>query len=295
MPVARLRLLGGYEVEGPDGRATSIPNSCRPLVGYLVTNRKRRLDRALVAETLWPDREDRRARRCLSTALWRLKATPDFAAMLDLDAPSQIALNTGRHMHVDVIAFEQRTEALLAERRTPTQRVLHRAIRSLELYRGDAYQRIDAEWADLERERLRLLYVETLSVVARLAENRGDHDEAIKFGSRLATLEPLREDIHRMLMRSYMSKGARALAIAQYRVCQGELASALGIEPMEETRHLYETLVARPDRRQAPDETERLRAFLSAISDRIRSARRASTATTRGIDEALSMIERTTD
>lgn len=292
MGFARLALLGRPAVSAPGGRVVALPRSCWPVIGFLTSNWRRRLDREEVADTLWPDLGGRRARRCLSTALWRLRAVPGLGELVLPGESAAFALNLRARVHIDIIAFERRLERLLAEGPSASPGVMARGIRALALYRGDPFQRIDADWALVERERLRLMLLEGLGLVAESAMAAGNQGEAIRHATRLASLEPLREDIHRLLMRAYMARGARAKAIAQYRTCQGELATALGIEPMEETRNLYESLVALPDRRLAPSAEARRGAHFEAVAHRLRLARRASIATTRGIEEALQLIER---
>ena len=293
--MAVLRLLGAFDLEQERGETLSIPDSCAPVIAYLLCHRDRPADRKALADRLWPDKPGRRARRCLATALWRIRTIPGLEDLFDTSSSTRLRLNDEARIRVDLIEFEDAMEVLLHHRDAPDAQQITRATEAVALYRGDAFEQIDADWADLERERLRMVFVDGLGLLARISERAGDPAGSVRFGARLAQLEPLREDIHRLLMRSYLELGARAKAIAQYRICQGELASALGLEPMEETRALYERMIARADRRRAPDESRRALEIARAVAQRLRSTKRSLTMTRTGLDDALEMISRITD
>src|SRR5262249_56925596 len=78
----RVRVLGVLTVlVGRDG-PLPIPHSCHSLLGYLITHRRRPVFRRELAETLWPDHDGNHARRCLSTALWRVKKATNGSTSL---------------------------------------------------------------------------------------------------------------------------------------------------------------------------------------------------------------------
>jgi DNA-binding SARP family transcriptional activator len=63
--------------------------------------------------------------------------------------------------------------------------------------------------------------------------------ESLACGQLILQTDPLREDIHRALMRLHAAQGERALAMRQYEVCRDLLAGELGIVPLAETQTLY--------------------------------------------------------
>src|SRR6185295_13227548 len=67
----------------------------------------------------------------------------------------------------------------------------------------------------------------------------------VRAATRLLSIEPLREDIHRALMRAYAAQGRINLALRQYENCRGALQRELHLQPEPETRHLHEMLRAR--------------------------------------------------
>jgi ATP/maltotriose-dependent transcriptional regulator MalT/DNA-binding SARP family transcriptional activator len=84
------------------------------------------------------------------------------------------------------------------------------------------------------------------TVLERLAEMlvaAGEpHSGAIRF-ERLVAIDPERESWHRGLMRAYALAGERGLALRQYHACRTILREQFGIEPSDETRGLYATLL----------------------------------------------------
>ncbi len=56
---------------------------------------------------------------------------------------------------------------------------------------------------------------------------------------RLLALDPLREDVHRLLMRLHARAGRRNAALRQYRACADALGRDLGVAPEDETTGLW--------------------------------------------------------
>jgi DNA-binding SARP family transcriptional activator len=86
-----------------------------------------------------------------------------------------------------------------------------------------------------------------LSCLAHLMQyyrHQGSHAQAVAYGEAILQRDPLREEIHRELMRSYVANGQRALALRQYERCRQVLAEELGIPPMEETQLLRRQILA---------------------------------------------------
>lgn len=241
----RVQALGGLTVSAATSGVVPIPTSCRPILGYLIAHRRRGISRAELAETLWGEHDGRHARRCLSTALWRLKAsTRPCPPLLSFYGTEEISLDWAGPIWVDSIALEMRAQPLLRIAPHALKRAdIGRLERGVRLYRGDFLQGIDDEWAALERQRLRNLYLDSLHHLMVAHADASNWAAALDWGRRLNREEPLREDVHRLLMRVYVHTGNRAKAAAQYRQCERILESELGVEPMPETQELHRQLM----------------------------------------------------
>jgi len=78
---------------------------------------------------------------------------------------------------------------------------------------------------------------------------------ALEFGGRLLAIDPLMEHVHRAVMRCHYFMGNRPAAVRQYAACVQLLRSELGVDPMEETTRIHETIIAVTPR--PPDVTAR--------------------------------------
>ncbi|MFW6098174.1 MAG: AfsR/SARP family transcriptional regulator, partial [Chloroflexota bacterium] len=120
---------------------------------------------------------------------------------------------------------------------------------AVDLYRGDfldgfylqgapAFER----WMLAERHRLRERFLVALKGLAEAEAARGELRSAIDRAERLLSLEPLREDAHRLLMRLLAQNGQRSRALAQYKTCAAILEEELGVEPGDETTALLQQI-----------------------------------------------------
>ena len=241
----RIEALGGLRVIG-GGSIAQIDGPHRLIVGYLLTNRERHVSRGQLAETLWADRDSNHARRCLSTALWRLKrSVPHLTPLLVFRGAEEVSFNWDAPSWVDFVAMEMRLAPLLRIRaESLTKEQISRLQRGLRLYRGDYLVGIEHEWAWIARQRLRNLFHDGLYHLTQAFAARSDWGKVLEWGRLLNQEEPLREDVHRLLMHAHAMTGNRAKAIEQYRLCERILRQDLGVEPMSETQDWYRALLS---------------------------------------------------
>lgn len=269
----RVHALGGLTIAAGGGRVLPISGSCRPILGYLLTHRQRRVSKVELAETLWADREGENARHCLATALWRLKkSTGTSTCLLTFHGADDVSFNWAAPAWVDALALETRVASLLKRKPEALSRdELRRIERGVRLYHGEYLIGMEQEWAWLERQRLHDLYCGGLFHLTLAYAAAHEWPQVLAWGRRLCREEPLREDVHRLLMLACAHTGNRASALAQYRECQRALATDLGIEPMAETQALYRQLArttpACPDAGPAvkPPALEQIRLRISRV------------------------------
>lgn len=284
----RMQVLGGMNVVASGGRAMAIAGSCRPVLGYLLTYRKRQVSKLELAEAIWNEREADHARHCLSTALWRLKKSTG-TPLLTFHGGEHVSFNWSAPVWVDAVALETRLSPVLKLKpETLTRNDVFRLKRGLRLYRGDYLSGMDQEWACLERQRLRDIYCDGLYHLTRAHATAQEWDEVLHWGRRLCREEPLREDVHRLLMQACAGTGNRASAIAQYRLCQRVLATELGVEPMEETQALYHQLVRTSAVRTVPTPTPTVE--LEKVQRRIGRVRRILVICQKQLDQATDTL-----
>ena len=224
---------------------TKLCHAAGGLLAYLVLFRDHIHTRDVLAGTFWGDFSERRARRSLSTTLWRLRKVlePDGVprgTYLKTPSTGAICFNSDSKAWIDVATVEEQAHKVLDK---PIEGLAPGDIeafeKALKLYTGDLLEGYYDDWALSERERLRALYLKSQAYLLYYYRHKGAFDRAIAYGLKILNLDPLREEIHREIMRLYSENGQRALAIRQYQACRAILKQELGVAPMEETQALY--------------------------------------------------------
>jgi DNA-binding SARP family transcriptional activator len=104
-----------------------------------------------------------------------------------------------------------------------------------------------ADWSFLPRERLSQLYLGMCRVVARHYVQVKRYDDAVSWSTALLKENACDESAHQLLIQSYAAQGRRSEAVQHYQHCVRLLATELGVQPLPETRALYQTLLNRSD------------------------------------------------
>lgn len=243
-PSLTATLLGALSVTR-DGRDTPIPASCASLLGFLLLRRGRVLSRgelvrAVVAAPGDVVVAEDVARRRLNTALWRLRRAlePDGRARATVVVAGRgsLAISPDCEVWVDAEEFERACRpriALGVDGWSPRDADAVRV--AVDSYAGDLLAGCDDEWVLAERARLATLHLAALARMALWHRRQGDLDGVVRFADRVLAREPLREDVHRLLIGAYAAAGHRDAAARQFERCRALLADELGVDPMPET------------------------------------------------------------
>jgi DNA-binding SARP family transcriptional activator len=160
------------------------------------------------------------------------------------DHADQIGFNPNSPFWLDVQAFDDATSHITSSTPTDFEDDLPGLEKAVALYRGDLLEGFYDEWALRERETLRTRYLSALMYLMETYRERGHYEKSLSFGRRILEMDPLREDIHRHMIRMYLDSGDRAQAVRQYQICQEALARELKVAPMEETQELYQIVLS---------------------------------------------------
>jgi DNA-binding SARP family transcriptional activator len=242
----RVRLLGGFEVWRDDRPVAGFESQkVRALFAYLLCRRERAFSRDHLSGLLWPDRSPEAARHALRQAVYNLKsALPDAVPVLASQAGLQI--NPAAAFWLDVTAFE---EAIRRGKGGEAADPSHLST-AAQLYRGELLagffvkdSEAFEEWLLGEQERLRETAIDVLRTLGETYRRRGEYRFGLHYARRLVALEPLSEEACRDLMRLSLLAGRRSHALAEYEKLQTLLRNELGVEPLKETRDLYESIL----------------------------------------------------
>ncbi|MFN2134373.1 MAG: AfsR/SARP family transcriptional regulator [Candidatus Promineifilaceae bacterium] len=233
MAELNLYLLGSPRVE-LDGAAIEVrPRKALALLIYLAVTAEPHT-RDFLATLLWPESDQRLARRALSNRLSELRQALGEGW---IDAGHEtITLRPG--CRLDTADF-QRLSA--GEHASPES-----LLEAVTLYRDDFLSGFTLpdcpeydEWHYFQSESLRQDLAAALERLVETLSDRGDYETAVPHARRRLALDPLHEPACRRLMRLYAQSGRQSAALRQYDLCRQALAEELGVEPQEETTALY--------------------------------------------------------
>jgi len=257
-----LQLLGAFRLIGEDGKPVSLPDRARAMLAYLALASSP-VPRPVLAELLSEQGDEQEQRTALRQAVYLTrKAVADCAVICTQE--DDLFLNDTL-VSADVRLFQSAIAG-------GDDRSLADAV---ELYRGpflDGEKSPSSAFEEWLMERRRGFLDQTLEALLRLAGSAaaaGLHGSALAHGRRALALDPLREDVHRQVMRSLAVMGQRSSALRQYEIVRQTLAEELGVVPEAETEALREhiargaepassagTVAAPPPRHDLADESE---------------------------------------
>lgn len=245
----RLRLFGTLcaAVDDGQGSAQELVLTGRPagLLAFMALAQGRFFTRAELATALWSERADGVSAGCFNTVLWRLRRVLDgtrlpASRLIASDHRGGLGLDPQTRLHLDVFTFQRLVEPVLNKTLDSCRPEDVAALREgVQLYQGDVLAGFTDAWALRERERHRRLLLNALGRLIQLAMLAGDWESGIRHAQAILDHDPLREDVHRELMRLYVHNGQRALALRQFEDCRAALKRELAIQPMRETQALY--------------------------------------------------------
>ncbi len=246
MALVKVQVFGKLHLQNGETKLEHFPTRrVEELLGYLLINQKSPISRDKLVEVLWPDSTPANGRASLSTALWRLKSVFN-----QIDATAQDYINSSRNsisfapeklFYFDLVEFRSYLDE--AEK-TKSNKIRLQALQSaVAIYKGGFCEGIYAEWCLAERERLERIYLRALGGLMSIHIGQGEHQQAIPYGKKILSLDPLREEVHRALMGCYLALNRRSEAMRQFQSCARMLQRELNILPMAKTIALFQRVV----------------------------------------------------
>ncbi len=247
----RICLLGGFAVfrngkrikdgEWKSGRA-------KMLLKALASEEGLALSRDAAGELLWPSAKPDAMNQALNSMLTRIRKVLDPKEGLP---GSCIVLRDGviildkNLVWVDVrrfLALVVQADRLAAQGKTAE--ALEEYTQAVTLYQGEFLpEDRSADWASQTRDRLRMRYHGALENMAMAAEVTGDRDRSLAAYDQLFLADPCSEKACRWLMLRHQSDGRRDKAIRAYERCERALSRELDLEPEEETKKIYRSII----------------------------------------------------
>ena len=236
LPQVSITLLGGFSLYVGGKEVGPLPRKVRALLAYLSMHNGVPVSRETISDLLWTGRGVEQARHSLRQALLvlgRALRGADDSLIRSRDGTLSLRPHVVR---TDVERFRT-----LAGSLDPVALATAGA-----LFKGPLlgpFGSVAADFDDwLERTR-RELAADLLDVLGRLSDASMAADNpvlAAQAAERMLAIDPLREDVHRRLMRIYVAAGRRGDALRLHAKATKILHTELGVSPAAET----ETLVA---------------------------------------------------
>lgn len=275
----RIFTLGGLKITLNGEPVAFAARRAELLLAYLVMT-GRAHERESLATMLWDDRTQKRSLSNLRSLLAQLPK--EIKSYLEITRRTiQVKTRDGRQetgeIWLDALAFERAFNA--GSPSSPHDRTPFRE--ALGLYKGDFLQGIfitDSrgleEWMTITRERLHQIALNGYRQAAEEALYRRDYYVGVEFARQLVTLDSLRENSQRLLLRLLARTGDFNAALTHYKSLETLLERELGVPPAAETTALIERIkVARS--KPAQNFTAHLPPFvgrstkIAAISERL--------------------------
>jgi DNA-binding SARP family transcriptional activator len=233
----RIRLLGGFEVEGLAPAALGS-RKARTLLKRLAVEAGSPVAVDALVDALWPDATD--PDNQLAVLVSRLRKVLGSERLVRGDAGYQLRVDW-----LDLTELAERVAA--AEQRLEGSPTAARAaaLAAVTLARGDLLpEEPDADWARAPRAAARRLVARARAVGAEAALRAGRPAEAVETAAAALDADPFDEVALRLLMRGHLAAGAPARALAEYAVAAQRIADELGVDLDPETRRLHVEVLA---------------------------------------------------
>jgi len=231
--------IGDLGVKLPASRGLSI-------FKYLLLHHNQNIPRDVLMDIFWPDAEPDTARNNLNVAMHNVRKALRAAVFLPLIEfeSGAYGLESNLQIWLDVEEFER---CFKAGQRLEARDQLTAAVTEYEtavsLYQGDFLEQNPyEEWTVLDRERLRLAYLDTLDRLSQIYFSQERYAACIAICQRILTMDNCSENAHRSLMRCYSRQGQQNLALRQYQICVEAIRRELDVAPATATTQLYEQI-----------------------------------------------------
>lgn len=233
-PALTLHLLGPMRLSA-NGQDLEVPSrKARSLLAYLARRQDIAVPRETLCGLLWGDRGEEQARASLRQTLSALRKALGDQASFALAATHDSVILHSNAISTDVGQLERAAKSQSTEELQAAS----------ELYRGDLLEGLSLDepafeqWVSGERERCRATAQKVLSRLVELLQTERRIEDTISAATRLLSLDPLQENVHRSLMRLYVEQGRYDAALNQFEQCRKRLSETQGVQPEQETRDL---------------------------------------------------------
>lgn len=232
-PDLRIKALGPLEItyKGRPVEAKQWRNpKVKMLFLFLLTHRRKKVERDLIIDTFWPEMEVRKGNNNLSTTLYVIRRIFNAGqvsclhGLCWLDASSLLC---------DADLFERAVKSGFQHAKSGDSEAASAAFEeALTLYRGDYLAEfLYEDWLFDEKKRLQILFMKTLLASAALLAAGGRYSEAAEMLERAPLSEEYNEELLEAMVNYYLKAGKKEKAKQRFDYYCERLSEELGIKP----------------------------------------------------------------
>ncbi|NEW08010.1 response regulator [Paenibacillus sp. SYP-B3998] len=205
-------------------------SKAQEVFAYLVHHRGQFVRKSVLHEMLWPQFDENKAKTHLYTTIYQIRQCLKKEA---IDIPIQtIAMEDAYMIQADAVSVDAvEWERTLTELEPISESTLAGHQRVIDAYQGDYLGEYDYLWAEHERQRLRMLWLNQTQQVADYYILHGMHKEAMSMYQRIQAQQPYNEESYFSLMMLYAEVGDRVAVEEQYHRLTVLLEEELGVAP----------------------------------------------------------------
>lgn len=216
----------------------------RGVFAFLLQHRGAFVRKAVLLEHFWPEVHEEKGYMQLYSAVYQIRksiASSDFnIVIVNQENSYRLDLNS---VQLDVDEWEKGLKQ--APVLTTETLDIHRQL--LELYKGDYLEKEEYVWAEGERERLRILWLQHVFEVADYLASDQQYSEAISLYLRVQMIQPFVDKSYFRLMQLYGQLGNFQAVDQQYEQLATMLRDEYDAQPRLIVQEWYQSWVARDE------------------------------------------------
>jgi LuxR family maltose regulon positive regulatory protein len=246
-----IKVLGHVEIYRDQSRPFApdawTTRRARDIFCYIATRKNRRVPKDILIEAFWGDEDfaaiEKNFHPTISHIRKALNSRQAFKQNFVVFRDGAYQLNPEFSYRIDTEEFADHVAAAEAAKGTDTEKFRSHLESALTVYRGEFMEGLYDNWAEEQRHYYSEQLGRVLNALAKLSVSEKRWTDALKHANHILTLDPYREDLHRLVMKVLAAQGKPAAVKKHYEEMTELLRQELGISPTAETQRLVKELL----------------------------------------------------
>ena len=246
-----VKMLGGFTISQGDRVISESDGRTKKvwmLIEYLLAHRRNDISQEKLIEILWEDEECDAPFNALKNLVYRArkqlgKLSPGGKTEYIRFARNTYAWNNDLSCEIDAEEFERHYKLASSGAASEEESVSHYKT-ALSLYTGEFLPKSAYDtWVISKSAYYMSLYNECVRRVSVILLDQDRYDEIVLICEQAVALYPFEEEIHKLLLYSYMKAGKINKALSHYEYISDMFYRELGVNITESFRSIYKEIV----------------------------------------------------